>query len=91
LGAAAGTVVGLLYAPDKGINTREKLYSLLGKYKKQLEELIENLVQSKANPDMPDSVAKTEGQKVIKDAKDKAEKLLQDVDDLIGQIKNKKS
>jgi len=39
--------------------------------------------------EMPASEAKTEGQKVIKEAKAKAEQLLDDVNDLIGQIKSK--
>ncbi|HLF32768.1 MAG TPA: YtxH domain-containing protein [Cyclobacteriaceae bacterium] len=86
LGASAGILVGILYAPDKGVNTREKLSFLLEKYRKQLTDLIEQLVNTK---NIPSSKAKTEGEKVIKDAREKAEKLLQDVDNLIGQIKNK--
>ena len=78
--------MGLLYAPEKGTHTRDKLTFLLDKYKKQLEDLIQELINSK---DIHDSEAKSEGQKVIKNAKDKAEKLLEDVDDLIGQIKGK--
>lgn len=85
-GAATGAILGLLYAPEKGTHTREKLSYLLDKYKKELEDLIQELMNAKNSPE---SIAKSEGQKVIKNAKDKAEKLLEDVDDLIGQIKNK--
>lgn len=85
-GAATGAIIGLLYAPDKGTQTRGKLSYLLDKYKKQLEDLVQELVKVKS---IPESEARSEGQKVIKNAKEKAEKLLEDVDDLIGQIKNK--
>jgi len=86
IGTATGAVIGLLYAPEKGSHTREKLSFLLDKYKKELEDLIQDLVKAKS---APESVAKSEGQKVIKNAKDKAEKRLEDVDELIGQIKSK--
>ena len=86
IGAASGAVIGLLYAPEKGTHTREKLSFLLDKYKKELEDLLQELINAKSTTE---TVAKSEGQKVIKNAKDKAEKLLEDVDDLIGQIKSK--
>jgi len=85
-GAAIGAIVGILYAPDKGENTRDKLTYRLDKYKEMLEELLEDIADGK---ELNLSAAKSDGEKVINSAKQKAEQLLSDVDQLLGQIKPK--
>jgi len=83
LGAGVGTGLGILFAPDTGSNTRDRLSYRLSKYKKELEELIDELVEGK---ELHLNEAKTEGKRVINDAKNKAENLLNDVNKLIDQI-----
>lgn len=82
-GAAVGLAVGVLFAPDTGSNTRGRVSYNLFRFKAALEDLL-NELQSE---DLPDSAAKSEGERVISDAKNKAEELLKDVENLIGQIK----
>ncbi|MBD2756375.1 YtxH domain-containing protein [Spirosoma validum] len=83
-GIAVGSAFGLLYAPDKGKITRDRLSFRLSKYREQINQLLEELSGS---TDMPENSSRNEGQRVVDDARQKAEKLLEDVDRLMAQIK----
>lgn len=87
-GCATGALLGLLYAPEKGAVTRDKLSYRLSKYREQLQQLLADLLETS---DLPESFAKTEGQRVVNDAREKAERLLEDVDRLMAQIKRQNS
>ena len=52
---------------------------------KNSEELLDDLISGK---EIPFSEAKEEGEHVVSQAKEKAERLLEDVDSLISQIKD---
>lgn len=83
-GCATGASLGLLYAPDKGTVTRDRLTYRLSKYRDQLQQLLNDLLNS---ADLPENVSRSEGQRVVNDAREKAERLLEDVDRLMAQIK----
>lgn len=92
-GIAAGSAIGVLFAPEKGEVTRDKISTNLGDYRDQLKNFITELRERGEEVALEyvggDNNAKAEGKKVVNEARQKAEKLLEDVEDLMGQIKSK--
>ena len=87
-GCVTGATLGILYAPNKGVVLRTQLTYRLSKYREKLQDVIQDLIDRK---DQPDSFARTESERVVSDAREKAEKLLEDVDRLMAQIKGQTS
>lgn len=85
-GALAGAAVALLYAPDKGSNTRDVLSYRLSNYLDELTNLIDKLSDEKQMI----SEAKRKGNEVVKDARKRAEDLIREAETLLENIDSEK-
>jgi len=86
-GALVGSVVALLYAPDKGSNTRDVISYRLSNYMDELTHLIDKLSEEKASI----SEAKRKGDLVVEDARDRAEDLINEAEELLNTIEDSKN
>ena len=84
VGLMLGGILGILFAPDKGNNTRDRLSFRLDRYKRKLENLIDDIIDEKDNTN---SEAKINSEKVVNKVTSKAEKFLNDVDGILSKIK----
>ena len=81
-GAVIGSLVAILYAPDKGSTTRDRVSYHLTHYLDELSHLIEKLRNEQAFV----SDAKQQGDLVVEDAKKRAEELKNEVEGLLSTI-----
>ena len=85
-GAFVGSVMAILYAPDKGSTTRDRISYRLNSYAHDLSDLIDQLSREKAKV----SEAKQKGKLVVEDAKKRAEDLIHEAEDLLNTIEDAK-
>lgn len=85
-GAVVGSLIALLYAPDKGSNTRDMLSYRLSNYVDELGQVIEQLT----NQQEIISDAKRQGDEVVEDARQRAEDLIKEAEDLLNSIEDTK-
>jgi gas vesicle protein len=87
-GAALGSVIALLYAPDKGENTRDKVSFRLRSY---LDEL--NVLTTRIREEKKDLVseAKQRGSEVVLEAQQRAEDLINEAEELLRSINQAKT
>lgn len=86
-GAMIGSVFALLFAPDKGINTRDKLSYRLSLYLDELNQLQEKIRHQKQELV---SEAKEQSDQIVLNAQKKAEDLIKEAEDLISSINQAK-
>ena len=83
IGAAVGTVMGLLFAPYKG---RETQQIISGKVKSMLDKATD-MYESNELDGIYNNDAKTRSQEIIDTARDEAKKILTEANSIIRDIK----
>ncbi len=85
-GALVGSALAIIYAPEKGSTTRDRISYRLNTYASDLSELIEKLSMEKEKV----SEAKRKGELVVEDAKKRAEDLIHEAENLLDTIEDAK-
>jgi gas vesicle protein len=79
-GALVGAAVALLYAPDKGVDLRDKISYKLKSMLDDLNETLDRLQREEA------IIAQSESERVVAEAQQKAEDLIKEAEDLLKNI-----
>jgi gas vesicle protein len=82
LGSAAGFALGLLLAPEEGKKIRSKLAYQLD----HLSERLEDLIEKSLSPE-EEGAARRDGDALVADAQEKAERIRSDIDALLGEMR----
>ncbi|MGB7509690.1 MAG: YtxH domain-containing protein [Pelodictyon phaeoclathratiforme] len=83
LGATAGTIMGLLFAPHKGRETQQIISGTV----KHAFDKASDLYQSSEQDGVYSNEAKTRSQEIIDTARDEAKKILNEANSIIRDIK----
>ena len=84
LGGLTGFSLGLLVAPDEGRKVRRRLAYLLDRWSGQMATLVEQL-----NSEEVQSAARDSGAALIADAREQAERILQDANSLMNEVQQR--
>jgi gas vesicle protein len=85
-GAMVGSVITLLYAPENGSNIRDIISYRVSSYMDDLNRLIEQLINEREIT----SDAKKQRDKVVQDARQRAENLIKEAEKLLHSIEETK-
>lgn len=81
-GAIVGSIFALLYAPDKGSNTRDVVSYRLSSYIGEVKRLIDELTHEQHIT----SDAKKKSDLVVEDARQRAEDLIKEAEDMLDEM-----
>ncbi len=85
-GGAVGFSLGLLLAPDEGQKARRRVAYLLDRWARQVAMLVDQL-----NSDEAQSTARESGAALIADAREQAERILNDANSLMKEVRQRPS
>jgi len=86
VGGAAGFALGMLLAPEEGRKLRRRVVYQLENLAGQVGEIVEQAL----NPDVVGE-ARRQGDALVADARERAENIREDIDSLLGEIRQRKS